>query len=213
MKLYLNIIPLKVISIGSYTLLHTSLQALRQPPEDILRVLEMCICTFACSCGRMMCAVTVLLICVLILSPKIVLFREKVCCGTIFKGPYGAVIVDPRFLKPCRGCKNQQQEKATVTSAGQGPGTGDGAAGGREDSSSGMKGSKLAKSYSDSSSDSGYDESSNQGVGEGGHHRSNAASRRSAGRAETSMVASNPLEEFAIHAANRCQQEVGERPN
>lgn len=139
--------------------------------------------------------------------------REKVCCGTIFKGPYGAVIVDPRFLKPCRGCKNQQQEKATVTSAGQGPGTGDGAAGGREDSSSGMKGSKLAKSYSDSSSDSGYDESSNQGVGEGGHHRSNAASRRSAGRAETSMVASNPLEEFAIHAANRCQQEVGERPN
>jgi hypothetical protein len=138
--------------------------------------------------------------------------REKVCCGTIFKGPYGAVIVDPRFLKPCRGCKNQQQEKAAVASAGMGPGTGDGAAGGCEDSSSGMKGSKLSKSYSDSSSDSGYDESSNQGVGEAGHHRSNAAGRRSAGRAEPS-VASNPLAEFAIHAANRCQQEVGERPN
>jgi len=164
-----------------------------------------------CVCDHTMCTVIRLVMCV-ILHPKFVLFREKVCCGTIFKGPYGAVIVDPRFLKPCRGCKNQQQEKAAVASAGMGPGTGDGAAGGCEDSSSGMKGSKLSKSYSDSSSDSGYDESSNQGVGEGGHHRSNAAARRSAGRAEPS-VASNPLAEFAIHAANRCQQEVGERPN
>jgi hypothetical protein len=85
-------------------------------------------------------------------------------------------------------------------------------ASGREDRSSDMKGIKLGKSYSDSSSDSGYDESSNQGVGEGGHHRSNITGKRSAGREEVT-VASNTLAEFAMHAANRCQQEVGEQPN
>ncbi|KAJ4429643.1 hypothetical protein ANN_21844 [Periplaneta americana] len=138
--------------------------------------------------------------------------REKVCCGTIFKGPYGAIIVDPRFLKPCRGCKSQQQEKKAVTSGGLGHAAGDNAPNGHDDGSSGMKGSKLTKSYSDSSSDSGYDESSNQGMGEGGHHRSNATGRRSNGR-EESNTASNPLAEFAMHAANRCQQEVAEQPN
>lgn len=91
-----------------------------------------------------------------------------------------------------------------------GHGTGDNTPSGHEDSSSGMKGSKLTKSYSDSSSDSGYDESSNQGVGE--HQRSNATGRRSAGREEPAAV-SNPLAEFAMHAANRCQQEVGKQPN
>ncbi|PNF26997.1 Protein FAM60A [Cryptotermes secundus] len=138
--------------------------------------------------------------------------REKVCCGIIFKGPYGAVIVDPRFLKPCRGCKNQQQEKAALMSSGMGNSSGDSTASGRENRSSDMKGIKLAKSYSDSSSDSGYDESSNQGVGEGGHHRSNATGRKSVGQ-EEATAASNPLAEFAMHAASRCQQEVGEQPN
>ncbi|XP_033101959.1 SIN3-HDAC complex-associated factor-like [Anneissia japonica] len=27
---------------------------------------------------------------------------EKICCGTIFKGPRGEVLVDPHLLKPCR---------------------------------------------------------------------------------------------------------------
>ncbi|PSN38136.1 hypothetical protein C0J52_08228 [Blattella germanica] len=139
--------------------------------------------------------------------------REKVCCGTIFKGPYGAIIVDPRFLKPCRGCKIQQQEKTPIGTPGMGHGAEDNTT--NEDGkngNSGMKGSKLTKSYSDSSSDSGYDESSNQGLGEGGHHRSNGTTRRSTGR-EDSSAASNPLAEFAMHAANRCQQEVGEQAN
>lgn len=73
---------------------------------------------------------------------------EKVCCGTIFKGPNDEVLIDPRFLKPCAArlanlCKNpteaSTEEKTAV-----------------EQSSS--------KLYSDSSSDSGYDESSNPGV-------------------------------------------------
>ncbi|XP_021915286.1 protein FAM60A isoform X2 [Zootermopsis nevadensis] len=134
--------------------------------------------------------------------------REKVCCGTIFKGPYGAIVIDPRFLKPCHGCKTNQQEKTALAVAGMGHSNGDNTP---EDSSSGIKDSKLAKTYSDSSSDSGYDESSNQGVAEGSHQRSNATGR-SAGREEPATV-SNPLAEFAMHAANRCQQEVGEKPN
>lgn len=93
-----------------------------------------------------------------------------------------------------------------------GHGAGGNTSGGHKDSSSGMKGSKLTKLYSDSSSDSGYDESSNQGVGEGGHQRSSATGRKSAGREESAAV-SNPLAEFAVHAANRCQQEVEEQPN
>jgi hypothetical protein len=93
-----------------------------------------------------------------------------------------------------------------------GHGSGDSTTSGHDDSSSsGMKGSKLTKSYSDSSSDSGYDESSNQGVGEGGNQRSSAVGR-SAGQEEPTAV-SNPLAEFAMHAANRCQQEVGVQPN
>lgn len=30
--------------------------------------------------------------------------REKICCGTIFKGPSGQVLLDPRLLKPCKVC-------------------------------------------------------------------------------------------------------------
>ncbi|XP_067012875.2 SIN3-HDAC complex-associated factor isoform X2 [Anabrus simplex] len=108
--------------------------------------------------------------------------REKVCCGTIFKGPYGEVIVDPRFLKPCRGCSSSKtvQDRGTATAD---PST-SGAV-----SNSGSSPSKLTKTYSDSSSDSGYDESSNQGL----------ENRRD----------TNPLAEFAMHAAKRCPQEVG----
>lgn len=70
---------------------------------------------------------------------------EKVCCGTIFKGPNSEVLIDPRFLKPCearlaKNCKNladsQTEEKTSVDQSN-------------------------SKTYSDSSSDSGYDESSN----------------------------------------------------
>ncbi|KAL1130897.1 hypothetical protein AAG570_012138 [Ranatra chinensis] len=68
--------------------------------------------------------------------------REKICCGTIFVGPRGAVIVDPRFVKPCR---TRTEGKTHCLS---GP----------------LKAQTAkAKGFSDNSSDSGYDESSNQG--------------------------------------------------
>lgn len=28
--------------------------------------------------------------------------REKVCCGIIFKGPHGEVLIYPKLLRPCR---------------------------------------------------------------------------------------------------------------
>jgi len=68
--------------------------------------------------------------------------REKVCCGVIFKGPHGQVIVDPRFLKPCmykRAHNHPHAAAAPTTEA------------------------SSTKVYSDNSSDSGYDESSNPG--------------------------------------------------
>ncbi|XP_074661848.1 SIN3-HDAC complex-associated factor-like [Tubulanus polymorphus] len=31
--------------------------------------------------------------------------RTKICCGIIFTGPHGEVMVDPSLLKPCNSCK------------------------------------------------------------------------------------------------------------
>ncbi|KAK7793843.1 hypothetical protein R5R35_014128 [Gryllus longicercus] len=50
--------------------------------------------------------------------------REKVCCGTIFKGPYGVVIVDPRFLKPCQGCRSPHVQQCNAPAAPRTPTTG-----------------------------------------------------------------------------------------
>uniref|UniRef100_A0A1B6DXC5 Uncharacterized protein n=1 Tax=Clastoptera arizonana TaxID=38151 RepID=A0A1B6DXC5_9HEMI len=61
--------------------------------------------------------------------------REKVCCGIIFTGQKSEVIIDPRFLKQCSACRSQPAVASSTTTKG----------------------------FSDSSSDSGYDESSNQG--------------------------------------------------
>ncbi|XP_070545189.1 SIN3-HDAC complex-associated factor-like [Ptychodera flava] len=46
--------------------------------------------------------------------------KEVVCCGTIFRGPRGEVLVDPQLLKPCKGCINKQQPSFTKSdSAGE----------------------------------------------------------------------------------------------
>ena len=35
------------------------------------------------------------------------------CCGTIFKGPYGEVVIDARYYTPCcRKCDNDNGDKA-----------------------------------------------------------------------------------------------------
>ncbi|XP_040570426.1 SIN3-HDAC complex-associated factor [Lepeophtheirus salmonis] len=43
--------------------------------------------------------------------------RQSVCCGTIFRGPYGEVVIDPRFLNPCGTCKkkgtNEKSKKSS----------------------------------------------------------------------------------------------------
>lgn len=35
------------------------------------------------------------------------LFRQKVCCGIVYKGRFGEVIIDPRLFKPCCSSKKQ----------------------------------------------------------------------------------------------------------
>ena len=34
-------------------------------------------------------------------SPNLLIFRKKICCGTIFVSPRGEAIMDPRFLTKC----------------------------------------------------------------------------------------------------------------
>ncbi|XP_060535749.1 SIN3-HDAC complex-associated factor [Cylas formicarius] len=77
--------------------------------------------------------------------------KEELCCGTIFRGANGEVMIDPSYIKPCSGrmaamckardgaCADQTQERvAQLTETAPKP-----------------------PYSSDSSSDSGYDESSN----------------------------------------------------
>ncbi|XP_003494549.2 uncharacterized protein LOC117242121 isoform X1 [Bombus vosnesenskii] len=104
--------------------------------------------------------------------------REIICCGTIFKGPYGEVIVDPSLIKPCIGCiarqQRQQQTNALScspvhSSASASPVHSSASASPAHSVESGTEATvskQTSKTFSDSSSDSGYDESSNQGVGE-----------------------------------------------
>ncbi|XP_071942643.1 SIN3-HDAC complex-associated factor-like [Antedon mediterranea] len=40
---------------------------------------------------------------------------EKICCGTIFKGPRGEVLVDPHLLKPCRCAIFKPQYSSTAS--------------------------------------------------------------------------------------------------
>lgn len=79
------------------------------------------------------------------------IYREKICCGIIFKGPNGELLLDSRFLKPCDArlqmCKLRSSNNAAKAQTdGTEP--------------------VVTKGYNDNSSDSGYDESSNQGSAE-----------------------------------------------
>ncbi|KAI4492207.1 hypothetical protein M0802_009897 [Mischocyttarus mexicanus] len=104
--------------------------------------------------------------------------REVICCGTIFKGLYGEVIIDPSLIKPCSGClaKRREQQQSNVlrnspahSSASTSPAHSSASASPTHSVESGLDSTvtKQTSKYSDSSSDSGYDESSNQGAGEG----------------------------------------------
>lgn len=71
--------------------------------------------------------------------------REIICCGTIYRGRFGEILTDPRFLRPCNN-QSQCQILADRT---------------KDNHSSNNNTVLPVKSFSDSSSDSGYDESSN----------------------------------------------------
>ncbi|CAG2060688.1 unnamed protein product [Timema podura] len=135
---------------------------------------------------------------------------EKVCCGTIFRGRYGEVLVDPRFLKPCQGCVVSKQVNKGPFSPPAVPLNPLPSPSGLDavPEVTGTNGSTLVKSYSDASSDSGYDESSNPGLGEASH---TTVIRRSNG-CEV-IVPSSPLKEFPTHGVSRSQQEVGGKVN
>lgn len=40
-------------------------------------------------------------------------FRQKVCCGIVYKGRFGEVIIDPRLFKPCCSSKKQKTLAST----------------------------------------------------------------------------------------------------
>lgn len=41
----------------------------------------------------------------------IFVYRQKVCCGIIYKGRFGEVLIDPHLFKPCCRKKRQQQQQ------------------------------------------------------------------------------------------------------
>ncbi|XP_015116073.1 SIN3-HDAC complex-associated factor [Diachasma alloeum] len=103
--------------------------------------------------------------------------RERICCGEIFRGLYGEIIVDPSLIKRCAGClaRQRRQREANVpantspfhSSAAASPAHSAASSSPSHSVDSSSEASKTTgKIFSDSSSDSGYDESSNPGIGE-----------------------------------------------
>ncbi|XP_067209562.1 SIN3-HDAC complex-associated factor isoform X2 [Linepithema humile] len=89
--------------------------------------------------------------------------RQMICCGSIFKGAYGEVIMCPPFLKPCTLLTRQLVTSLTSASPIHSSASASPAHSVESTSSSPETNSKQStKTFSDSSSDSGYDESSNQ---------------------------------------------------
>lgn len=80
--------------------------------------------------------------------------REKVCCGIVFKGRHGQLLIDTRFFKPCHSRRKSLATPPPVAAAEPPqvacPAT------------SATTATASSPPFSDASSDSGYDESSNQ---------------------------------------------------
>ncbi|OXU23362.1 hypothetical protein TSAR_009549 [Trichomalopsis sarcophagae] len=105
--------------------------------------------------------------------------RKNVCCGVIFVGMMGEVLIEPSLFKPCIGCLARQQRQraaaAAATMAGASPAHSSASASPchslastspAHSVESGTEGSVVSgkgKGFCDSSSDSGYDDS-NQGI-------------------------------------------------
>lgn len=93
-----------------------------------------------------------------------VLYREIICCGSIFRGANGEIIMYPSSMKPCVHLPRRQIiTSLTVASPTHSSASTSPVHSVESPSSSPETSSKQTKTDSDSSSDSGYDESSNQG--------------------------------------------------
>lgn len=100
----------------------------------------------------------------LIYDISFVLYREIICCGSIFRGANGEIIMYPSSLKPCVNlARRQLLSSLTVASPTHSSASISPIHSVESPSSSSETSSKQTKTDSDSSSDSGYDESSNQG--------------------------------------------------
>lgn len=103
-------------------------------------------------------------ICIYYIYIFFVLHREIICCGSIFRGANGEIIMYPSNLKPCINLARRQLiTSLTVASPIHSSASTSPVHGVESPSSSPETSSKQTKTDSDSSSDSGYDESSNQG--------------------------------------------------
>lgn len=110
-----------------------------------------------------------------------------ICCGMVFKGRNGEVMMDGTLVKPCSGSvskrqqqqqlQQQQQQQQEITTLRKSPSTSPSHSSASTSPAYSVESavessiSKLSKPimnhrFYESSSDSGYDESSNQGVGE-----------------------------------------------
>ncbi|CAD6241479.1 GSCOCG00009276001-RA-CDS [Cotesia congregata] len=106
--------------------------------------------------------------------------RTTICCGVIFRGQYDEIIVVPELIKRCSPCIMRQQQRRKIekniaanspfhSSASTSPAysASSSSPAHSPDSTTDAAGTKsTGKVFSDNSWDSGYDESSNQGVGE-----------------------------------------------
>ncbi|XP_070165784.1 SIN3-HDAC complex-associated factor isoform X1 [Polyergus mexicanus] len=92
--------------------------------------------------------------------------REVICCGSIFRGANGEVIMYPSFLKPCISCFTGRQLTASLASVSPIHSSASVSPAHSVESTSSANtetnSKQSTKTFSDSSSDSGYDESSNQ---------------------------------------------------
>jgi len=90
--------------------------------------------------------------------------REIICCGSIFRGANGEMIMYSSSMKPCVNLARRQLiTSLTAASPIHSSASTSPVHGVELPSSSPETSSKQIKTDSDSSSDSGYDESSNQG--------------------------------------------------
>ena len=44
-------------------------------------------------------------------------YREKVCCGTIFRAPNGEIAIDVRYLAPCTACRTIKEPMSALAAS------------------------------------------------------------------------------------------------